>query len=120
MITPLDTSIATIICAAISATAAIVAAIISSHNRRMQEQDKAEREQRQVETDKRAEEQAEMMECVINYAASTGAATKVLLLNARGDKINGNVEDALEKLDAAGCRYSAERDKLTSAAITGR
>ena len=120
MITPLDTSIATIICAAIAGAGSIVSAIIANHSKRMQEQDKAEREQRQVETDRRAADQAEMLECVINYAAATGAATKVLLLNARGDKINGNVEDALEKLDAAGCRYSAERDKLTSAAITGR
>ena len=119
LINPIDTSIATIICALIAAIGTTITTVITSHNKAISEKEKIERAIRQKQVDARADATEVMLSCALQYMTATGAATRVLLLNARGDKINGNVENALQKLDDAGCAYNSERDKLASDALMG-
>ena len=117
---PVDASIATIICAAIAAIGGVAGTVISSRTSKAQVADKADRERRQRETDDRDKELHVALQCSLCLLQATADATKVLLLSARGDHVNGNVEDALRRLDDAGNAYSEQQDHLTTVALTGR
>jgi len=79
---------------------AIIGAMVARANRKSEEyrNQRAERDKEQDERDKlREERDASLYDLV--FATATG--TEVLLHQAHGEKVNGNVEEALESIKKA-------------------
>jgi len=83
---------------------AVIGAIVQRNKKNAEAyRDKREKEEaaRAAEARERDEARTELIACMYDLTFASATGTEVLLHQAHGDKINGNVDSALESIDRA-------------------
>lgn len=101
----MDTAIVIAIIGAIQAIGVtIIGALLSRSNKRREEADD-ERKKREQERERERQEREYAREerdtCMYDLVFATASGTEVLLHQAHGEQVNGNVDDALGQLQLA-------------------
>jgi hypothetical protein len=103
----IDTSI---VVALISAVGLISVAIIEGLNIRRRNTEAVEKQQDRDEQAK----SLEMQRAMFGLVGATADGTQVLLLQAHGEKLNGNVTAALKDIECAKQDYNRVRDSIVA------
>ena len=91
-----------VIVAIVALIQAVAVAIRNNKMNQVKEENEAYRKKRE----KRDEERKERDEAIYNLVLANASGTEVLLHQAHGEKLNGNVEDALNSIHAAKSHYN--------------
>lgn len=109
-----DPTIIESIVTGIFGVAIAIIGLFTYRERKSREAEAAERAKREEEQREREEDRRKVDECIMGMTAANSDALIIVLKHLHGEKLNGDVEQAIKTIESEVTEYSKVRDKVVA------